>query len=1448
MLVQARNDTATPRQRAHRPKRRSRLGHLSIGHAAEHARALPRRRVDEQLPAGGGNPVAHVRQARPVGARDEIEPHAVVRHLEVDPAGSATERNGDTRVRTRVLDGVLNRLERAVVDRGLDAGSGPPDAVVDDPYRNRSAAGKCRYRGAEASLAQDRRVDPMREGAELLDGGRRVRGKLVELVPDLAFGRLLAGKLELDLDCHQPLLGAVVQVALEAEALTFRGLDDPGARGVQLVDESRVLQQQKRGRPEAVDDLGLVGEHGIVNHRQHRLPALLDLGHVVLGRRLGQLERRAAGVYVTAALRLPDSEGERRVSERAADDLLHRLRREPAAARVRQRPPEVRGGEDPAPELADEQRERNREGRDPAGDPQRGDVPGGSRLGEDAGRGIRRDQADRRTQERHDRAAAEMRRQAGLLHEQDDHRGERKGGQSVRGEVHRPGGRVRRVDDLKRVLRAIARTVGERAPVREHAHDQEHHRPDDRARRSEAEDEAPLEIRAEPVAREAQEEVGEVHDQDCERKAAERECQRVRRGGERGERVEKAARRHQRTESAQGTAPPRVRADPDEAGHEQAFDHGGGLRRVDGRASPRFRDRGKGRDHAEHAHDGQGKGLRGSRALDSDGGGDRRHDPRIRECVRFNTYFAGWCAHPGQDSWKLHCPRRRRAGYSYRDDGRRPAGFRHDSEALVMSSATPTARTARLELVPQEQQLDFLESKVQAPGPRPGTVSRTALVNRLRATTASVTTMVAPAGYGKTTLLSQWAARDSRAFAWVTLDDRDNDPVVLLRHIAAALTRDEPVGQRVIDALGAPAPSIWSAAVPRLAAELSARRPIVLVLDDFNLLRSRAALEPVAALIDDESEGSMLVAATRVTPKLPLAPLRASGKLLELGAEELALSKREARLLLRATGVSLGEARTDELIEQCEGWAAALYLAALSIRDAEQTGRGRERFGGDDRYLADYFRSEYLCRLRPGPLHFLRRTSVLDQMCGPLCDAVLEDEGSARELEKIERASLFLVPLDNRREWYRYHHLFRELLQRELAEQEPDLVPVLHGHAADWFEADGDRESALEHAYAAGDTDRAAEILAAIALPVYYSGRVATLERWFNRFERAGLLERYPAVAVHGCRIHALRGRTEDAERWLDAAMRGKFSGKLPDGSRSIQPWISVLNAWLCRKGAKRMLADAGAALAGLAEGSNWRPSALLAQGAALLLLDEDEQADEVLASAAACAAEHGSAETQVVALAERALLARKRGDHDKAEELAKEANELVTSSGVEGAPARALEHAATAQTLLYRGRWNEARACLTAAQELLPYLTIAIPWLAVQTRIELGRGFITLRDGPAVEELLIEIDDVVTRIPGLGMLAASAEELQREADAVSDQEGSVAGLTPAELRLLPLLATHFSFREIAEQLYVSRNTIKTQAISVYRKLGVSSRSEAITEAHRLGLGEHLRVLISKDR
>jgi LuxR family maltose regulon positive regulatory protein len=770
--------------------------------------------------------------------------------------------------------------------------------------------------------------------------------------------------------------------------------------------------------------------------------------------------------------------------------------------------------------------------------------------------------------------------------------------------------------------------------------------------------------------------------------------------------------------------------------------------------------------------------------------------------------------------------------------------------AASSNSAAPVAvrrRGAgrRGRVVAEARPFDFLESRIEVPALRAGMVSRTGLVNRLRASTsATVATVVAPAGYGKTTLLAQWAARDNRRFAWVTVDDRDNDPVVLLRHIAAALAREEPLEQSVVEALRSPRPSIWSAAVPRLAAELAARSPIVLVLDDANLLHARAALEAVEALIDNELEGSMVVLSGRVAPRLPLAPLRARGLLLELGVDDLALNGREARMLLSAAGVRLDEARTEELVEQCEGWAAALYLAALSIRDGRQAGFESVRLGGDDRYLADYFRAEYLSHLRPGPLRFLRRTAVLERLSGPLCDAILDDEGSGRELEKIERANLFLVPLDNRREWYRYHHLFRDLLQHELLATEPELVAQLHARAADWFESHDDHESALEHAFAAGDTARAAALFADVALDVYHSGRVATIERWLDRFEAEGLLERHPEVALRGSIVHALCGRADEAADWLDAAARGASAR-----ARSpVAPAVSAMRAWLCKKGARRMLRDGEAALAELPASSIWRPGALLAQGAALVMLGRHDRAAEPLAEAAALAQACGLVDTEALALGEQVLAATEVDDHAAADEVEEALQAVVQRGRVEGHPARALAHATHARALLRRGRWNEARAAVTAARESARHVEDALPWLAVQVRLELAHALVTLRDTAGAADLLVEARELLERSANLGTLADQVEELQQEIDARPEPEGvQHTGLTPAELRLLPLLATHLSFREIAQQLFVSRNTIKTQAISVYRKLGVSSRSEAVAEAQRLGLEEHLRVLVTSD-
>jgi LuxR family transcriptional regulator, maltose regulon positive regulatory protein len=739
---------------------------------------------------------------------------------------------------------------------------------------------------------------------------------------------------------------------------------------------------------------------------------------------------------------------------------------------------------------------------------------------------------------------------------------------------------------------------------------------------------------------------------------------------------------------------------------------------------------------------------------------------------------------------------------------------------------------------PPRMPFAFVESKVAVPPVPPESVSRVALVNRLRsADGASVAIVAAPAGYGKTTLLAQWAARDGRPFAWVSIDEHDNDPLLLLRHVAVALDRIEPVDPRVPAALRSRGRSLWTTAIPRLASAVgSLGRPFVLVLDGADLVRSKESADVITLLLDQVPAGSMLVLASRASPPIAVSRLRARGRLLEIGAEMLALSRREAQLLVRATGTELTDDQVQQLVDQTEGWAAGLYLAALSVRRTPR-GDGDVAVGGDDQYLAEYLRAEHLRDLTPELLTFLRRSSVLGKMSGPLCDAVLATTGSGARLRSIDRSNLFLARLDSSGEWCRYHSLFRDVLLRDLEDREAERIPVLNRRAADWFEAHGDREAALAHAAASGDADRTARILAAIALPAYHDGRVSVVEGWLRQFPERAHLDRYPAVAVLEGWIHTVRGRPDDARRCLEMAERGADAGEMPDGSASAAPWIAVLRAAICGGGAERMLADAEEALAGLPVDSQWHSLALVLQGTACVLVGDEQRGDVILAEAAEEAQRIGAACTRVLAIGERAILAEARGDHTAADELALEGRDLVRERHLEGYVTSGVELAASARTRLRHGRWEQARSDLSSAQDVSRSLSDGLPWFAAQTRLELARTMVSLRDADGAHAMLSEVEQILHRSAGMGTLARQADAVRGEIEAMPEaQSGAWSGLTAAELRLLPFLPTHLSFREIGERLFVSRNTIKTQAISVYRKLGVSSRSSAIARAAELGL------------
>jgi LuxR family transcriptional regulator, maltose regulon positive regulatory protein len=729
---------------------------------------------------------------------------------------------------------------------------------------------------------------------------------------------------------------------------------------------------------------------------------------------------------------------------------------------------------------------------------------------------------------------------------------------------------------------------------------------------------------------------------------------------------------------------------------------------------------------------------------------------------------------------------------------------------------------------------ELLESKFHPPVARPGIVARAALVNRLAAAQAPVITIVAPPGYGKTTLLAEWAERVWPRVAWVSCDDGDNDPVVLLSALAVALDRIEPIDPAVFWALVSSGAGIT--VVPKFVSAIASMRlPVTLVLDHIEAVTNKRCLNTIAELALHLPLGWQFALASRTKVPLPTARLRAQGGIVEVGADDLAMSPEEASSLLKGAGVKPDVASTSELVQRTEGWPTGLYIAALAIRAGTRQSEVGFTFTGDDRYMGDYLRSELLDRVSDSEVSFLTRTAVLDRMCGSLCDAILGATASGRVLEQMESRNLLVVPLDRRREWYRYHHLFRELLQAELRRREPDLVRDLHFRAAEWYEANAMPEAAIEHAQAAGDIDRVARLVLELAQPVWAGGRVQTVLRWMEWLRDATSAEHYGAIAVHGSLIFALLGQPSAAERWAAAAERVSSAGTLPDGS-TMESTLAYLRAILSRDGVDEMRRDAQIAWEGLSPASPYRATMLHTEGISYLVQGDHDRADPILAHAFDVATGANALPLAALILAERCIVAAQRDRWAEVATLAQHAVAIVEAGRFEDYWTSALVYAWAARAALHRGDIPKARYYVTRAARLRPLLTYALPVVSVQALLELARAYIALADPGGSAAVLGQAQEILQQRPDLGVLPKLAEDLRAKLAKIKAVAVGASSLTAAELRLLPLLSTHLSFREIGERLHLSSNTVKTQAYSVYRKLGVSSRSGAVTRTRELGL------------
>jgi LuxR family maltose regulon positive regulatory protein len=410
----------------------------------------------------------------------------------------------------------------------------------------------------------------------------------------------------------------------------------------------------------------------------------------------------------------------------------------------------------------------------------------------------------------------------------------------------------------------------------------------------------------------------------------------------------------------------------------------------------------------------------------------------------------------------------------------------------------------------------------------------------------------------------------------------------------------------------------------------------------------------------------------------------------------------------------------------------------------------------------------------------------------------------------------------------------RDLLVAELRRNEPEAEIELHERAGRWLEAQRMPEAALLHAQQAADPDWVARLVTVAAQPAYAAGRVATIRQWFRWFDTEQLIDRFPSVAVLGAYVEALQGDPASAERWALGAERGACEGPLPDGS-DIEGWRAYLRALSGRAGVARMRQDAQAALEHLGAGSPFRAGAMLMHGLSFVLDGDPVTADPILEHTAAVGTYLGAYAVSGVALAERALLAIGRGDWDGARPVAAAALAIIEERRLEAYLEATPVYLAAARLAIHDHDRARATEMVARAARLRPLLTYALPSTAL-FQLELAKTYLALADPAGARTVLRELRDILRQRPDLGVVGREADAIGSQIDAAQSGAIGASSLTVAELRLLPYLASHMTFNDIGDQLYISRNTVKTQSVAIYRKLGVSSRGQAVQRAREIGL------------
>jgi LuxR family transcriptional regulator, maltose regulon positive regulatory protein len=733
----------------------------------------------------------------------------------------------------------------------------------------------------------------------------------------------------------------------------------------------------------------------------------------------------------------------------------------------------------------------------------------------------------------------------------------------------------------------------------------------------------------------------------------------------------------------------------------------------------------------------------------------------------------------------------------------------------------------------------LLSTKLHRPEGRSSLIPRRALVELVGAEPLPKLVLVgAPPGWGKTTIVSEWcASADNHAFAWVSLDPDDNDPVRFWAYVTEALDRAEPgIGAGAIRLLGAPGVKAVDALLPTLINRLAeAPLSLVLVLDDYHVIQNEEIHEAIRFLLDHVPRSLRLVIATRSDPPLQLPRLRARGDLTEIRSDDLRFSPDEAAALLNdALGLGLSTGDIARLRERTEGWAAGLYLAALSLQGRADAAEFIRAFAGDDRHVVDYLGAEVIDRQPREIRTFLVRTSILERLSGPLCDAVTEGSSSSEMLEEIERSNLFLAPLDAKREWYRYHHLFGELLRYELDRAEPDLAPLLHRRAFHWYREEGFVAEAVHHATAAGEVAAAADLISAHWSAFLQRGQLETVAAWLDALP-VEAVRSDPRLCLTRAWIGVNTGRLDEVGHWVGAAERASRRG-----GQEVPSFEAAAGMLRCIE--RYMEGDVGRAIDSArqaqelerVESPPWRSVGCPVLGISLFWSGAATDAQATLEEAMERARPAGNHLALIHALGCLATMSAEQGELDAAERRSARAEELWEEHDLGEHWATTMSHVARGKVLEQRGRLAAAAAEIGRGVELasagVASIEIGYSLLSLaQVRHDLG-------DHDGARTLAQGARRVVEQCSDPGVLVRMLAQTERRLRVRRDGDAAAAELTDRELAVLRLLDSELSQREIGSALYVSLNTVKTHTKSIFRKLAVSTRTEAVARARERGL------------